>query len=107
MRGFVEGDDFTEMFLSIGGKSRAALSFAGQERIGRDIEKAGPALAESAGNLRDAESAKGERAIVGLVETNAGIYVPAELFKCCGGIGRNLRYLAIYFKRSATAGAVF
>ncbi len=88
MRDFVERHQFAEMFLAGAAEAGAALSFGGQKRIGGDVEKSGPALAERAGNLRDAESVEGEGAAVGFIKFDGEINLFSELLERGGGTGR-------------------
>ena len=70
------------------GESGTMLSFGGQVGIGGEIKQPGPALAEGAGNLRDAQFLEREWAAERFVETNGLFDLAAELFE---GIGRTRR----------------
>src|SRR5271170_53919 len=70
MGDFVIRDDVSKGFLAGGGESRAILRFGGQERKCRNVKQAGPPLAESAGNLRDAQRAIRKRPAEIFVKAN-------------------------------------
>src|SRR5580765_6395876 len=78
------GDDIRKRLLPCGGECGAVLRFGGQERKRGEIEQAGPGLAESAGNLRDTQSAEGERAAECFVKVDGRIDVPGKCFERVG-----------------------
>ena len=98
----MERHQLAEMFLSAAGKAGTALDVGRQKRVGGDIEEAGPALAESSGNLRDAEIVKRERAAVGFVKANRSVDVFPQLFESDGGVGGQGLKILIHVQHWAT-----
>jgi len=91
MSDFVKRNNLGIEFLVGGVEAGAALDVGREKRKGGEVEKAGPALSESAGNLRNAEAAKGKGSGKLFVEMDRGIDGAGELFEGvgrAGGVGR-------------------
>lgn len=79
MGDFVEGHEVGKKLLAGDGDTDAFLGFVGQERKGGEIEQARPALAEGAGNLRNAEILEGKRAGIDFVKADGGVDLLGQL----------------------------
>ncbi len=83
----VEGDDIGELLLPHGSQTGALLGFRRKKRKSGKVKKSRPTLAESAGNLGNAEAAEREGAAVLLIKMNGGIDPARELLEGIRGTG--------------------
>jgi len=91
MGDFMEGNQIVKVFLTTGRKAGTLLSGGREVRVRGKIEQAGPALAEGARYLRNAELTNGEWTGIRLVEVDRGVDVAGQLLQCVGGAGLRKR----------------
>ena len=76
---FVKGNDSSEEFLGGGVEAGALLGFGREERVSGEVKKSRPALAEGAGDLRNAEMTKWKGAGILFAEMDRGIDFTGKL----------------------------
>src|SRR6266568_3549640 len=76
------------MFLAAGAQASALLRFGRKKRKRGNVKKSRPSLAESSGNLRNAQIVEGKWSGEGLIKMDRGINLLSELLQGIGGTGR-------------------